>query len=79
MSATYSSTEAITTASEWPAYLLQGKYLTATVFKIKAFLYAFKAKSTKPQPGPDGTKDPPQSGEPEDYWNDPMLWTLMFH
>jgi hypothetical protein len=81
MSATYSCIEIISTASEWsrPAYLLQGKSVTATVLKVKVFLYSFKAKSVKPPPGPDGSADPPENAEPENYWNDPMLWTLMFH
>ncbi len=82
------SIEAFGTAPlwSWPAYLFQGNPVTATFLKVKAFLYAFKTKSTQPTPGPRDQEDPPQSADQddcwaqrEDYWNDPMLWMLMFH
>jgi len=83
MSATcqISSIEAIGTPPlrSWPAYPFQGNSVTAAVLKIKAFLYAFKTKSPRPPPGRGGREDPPQSGELEGYWNDPMLWMMMFH
>ena len=52
---------------------------TAAYVKIKALLSALKATSAQRPPGPDGSENPPQNPEVEDYWNDPMLWMLMFH
>jgi hypothetical protein len=63
----------------WPAYLFQGNLATAAYLKIKALLSTLKAKSAQRPPRPDRSENPPQNPEVEDYWNDPMLWMLMFH
>jgi hypothetical protein len=46
---------------------------------MKSFLYSLKSKSAQPPPDPGNSDNQPQSGESENYWNDPMLWMLMFH
>jgi hypothetical protein len=63
----------------WRGFLLRGNFLTGAILKMKASLHSFKSKSAPPPPDPGNSDNPPQSGESVDYWNDPMLWTLMFH
>jgi hypothetical protein len=63
----------------WPGYQLKGNSVTVAFLKIKAFVYTFRTKSAQPTRGLGDDEDPPQTAELEDYWNDPMLWMLMFH
>jgi hypothetical protein len=62
----------------WRGYLLRGNFVTGAILKMKASLHSFKSKSAPP-PDPGNSDHPPQRGEFADYWNDPILWTLMFH
>jgi hypothetical protein len=59
------------------AYLFQGNTLTAAFLKIKALL--FKSRPERGAPDPGDREDPLQSTHPEDYWTDPMMWSVMFH
>jgi hypothetical protein len=57
------------------AYLFQGTMVTTALLKIKALF--FKTKSARWAPDPDDRKDPPQSADLEDCWNDPKRWMLL--
>ncbi|HEV2185896.1 MAG TPA: hypothetical protein VGR70_01735 [Stellaceae bacterium] len=63
----------------WRGYLRQGNSVTSAILKMKAFLYSLSFKSPQLPPDPRKSDNPQQSGESEDYWNDPMVWMLMFH